>query len=171
MVLYTLFCSEREARNSKRKKAKLGGWYTRTLMRRSTLVISAGKELFESFFSTRELRRQLGTFQSSRVEDSGISSKLKARLTSAEALITTWDSPKFGEDLTRIAPRLRIIAHCGGEVKSRFAQPLFKQLTITNAAVPMARATAEMAATLLLYCAPKRGFLSERVSKTLAINL
>jgi phosphoglycerate dehydrogenase-like enzyme len=134
-------------------------------MRRSTLVISAGKELFESFFSTRELRRQLGTFQSSRVEDSGISSKLKARLTSAEALITTWDSPKFGEDLTRIAPRLRIIAHCGGEVKSRFAQPLFKQLTITNAAIPMARATAEMAATLLLYCGRNVDFYRSELAK------
>jgi len=52
-----------------------------------------------------------------------------------------------------LAPRLRIIAHCGGEVKSRFTPSLFQALTITNAAAPMARATAEMGAALLLYCA------------------
>ncbi len=67
-------------------------------------------------------------------------------------MITTWDSPSFTEDLVQIAPRLRIVAHCGGEVKARFARSLFTQLTITNAAGPMARATAEMGAAFLLYC-------------------
>ena len=38
----------------------------------------------------------------------------------------------------RRAPRLRIVAHCGGEVKGRFARPLFERLTITNAPGPMA---------------------------------
>ena len=46
--------------------------------------------------------------------------------------MTTWDSPHFGETCV-LAPELRIIAHCGGEVKSRFAAPLFKRLTITAA--------------------------------------
>jgi hypothetical protein len=52
-------------------------------------------------------------------------------LRSAEAVITTWDSPQFGEDLPLLAPQLRIIAHRRGEVKSRFARPLFERLTIT----------------------------------------
>jgi phosphoglycerate dehydrogenase-like enzyme len=75
------------------------------------------------------------------------------RLSKVEALITTWDSPKFNEDIRSLAPQLRVIAHCGGEVKSRFAPILFQELTITNAAEPMARATAEMGAALLLYSA------------------
>jgi phosphoglycerate dehydrogenase-like enzyme len=79
-------------------------------------------------------------------------------LTSANALITTWDSPRFSLDLLRLAPDLRVIAHCGGEVKSRFPKSLFRKLTITNAPVPMARATAEMGATLLLYCARNLDF-------------
>jgi phosphoglycerate dehydrogenase-like enzyme len=38
-------------------------------------------------------------------------------------------------------------------VKSRFATTLFDKLTITNAPNPMARATAELGAAFLLYCA------------------
>src|SRR5207247_11215172 len=70
-----------------------------------------------------------------------------------DALMTTWDSPHLGDDLLRHTPNLRIIAHCGGEVKSRFATRLFDKLTITNSAGPMARATAELGAAFLLYCA------------------
>ena len=57
-----------------------------------------------------------------------------------------------------MAPGLRIIAHCGGEVKSRFARETFKKLTVTNAAGPMARATAEMGAAFLVYCARNLDF-------------
>jgi len=71
----------------------------------------------------------------------------------ADALMTTWDSPHLGDDFLPHTPNLRIIAHCGGEVKSRFATRLFDKLTITNSAGPMARATAELGAAFLLYCA------------------
>ncbi len=64
--------------------------------------------------------------------------------------MTTWDSPRFDEELLRLAPRLRMIAHCGGEVKGRFAAPLFSQLTITNAPGPMAAPVAELAVAFLL---------------------
>jgi phosphoglycerate dehydrogenase-like enzyme len=56
-----------------------------------------------------------------------------------------------------------MIAHCGGEVKSRFARPLFDALTITTAPAPMARATAEMGAALLLYCARNVDFYRDRM--------
>jgi phosphoglycerate dehydrogenase-like enzyme len=78
---------------------------------------------------------------------------LKKALRSCEALITTWDSPSFSNDLLELAPSLRIVAHCGGEVKKRFVRPLFTSLTITNAPEPMVDATAEMGAAFLLYCA------------------
>ena len=77
---------------------------------------------------------------------------LKRQLGGAKALITTWDSPRFGDELLAIAPNLRVIAHCGGEVKSRFQGSLLDRLTITTAPEPMARATAELGATLVLYC-------------------
>src|ERR1043166_9803041 len=47
-------------------------------------------------------------------------------------------------------PRVKLIAHCGGEVKSRVAEAMFDHVTVTNAADPMARGVAEMALALVL---------------------
>jgi phosphoglycerate dehydrogenase-like enzyme len=92
-------------------------------------------------------------FRWEREESAKLTADFRQRLSTAEALVTTWDSPHLGNDLQLLAPHLRMIAHCGGEVKSRFSRSLFKRLTITNAPAPMARATAELGAALLLYCA------------------
>jgi len=122
-------------------------------MARPTLLISAGKELFGSFFSPQQQRTLSRRFTWNRQESASATADFQQMLSKVDALITTWDSPSFGDDLPVLAPRLRIIAHCGGEVKSRFSRPLFKRLTITNAPAPMASATAELGATLLMYCA------------------
>ena len=122
-------------------------------MRPPTLIVCAGKDLFHSFFPP-VLQRRLSLLARWQRDDSAeLTTALERKLSSAEALVTTWDSPHFSEDLPKLAPKLRLIAHCGGEVKSRFARCLFNELTITNAPEPMARATAEMGAALLLYCA------------------
>src|SRR5215471_1565088 len=134
-------------------------------MSRPTLLISAPKELFESFFPVGLQRKMHKTFQWRRSDHRERSAHFKKELGPTEALITTWDSPRFGEDLSALAPRLRIIAHCGGEVKSRFYRSSFERLTITNAAGPMARATAEMGATLLLYCARNIDFYRSELRK------
>jgi phosphoglycerate dehydrogenase-like enzyme len=122
-------------------------------MARPGLLVSAPRHLFESFFSPTERKRLDRAFTWERIEADTISHEFRQKLQTADALITTWDSPRFDQNLPQLAPRLRIIAHCGGEVKSRFTPSLFQALTITNAAAPMARATAEMGAALLLYCA------------------
>jgi phosphoglycerate dehydrogenase-like enzyme len=120
---------------------------------RSRLLVSAGRELFASFFSPAQEARLSRLCSWERDDARGADVMFNRRLATVDALLTTWDSPNFEEDLLRTAPRLRIIAHCGGEVKSRFAARLFDKLTITNAADPMARATAELGAAFLLYCA------------------
>jgi phosphoglycerate dehydrogenase-like enzyme len=122
-------------------------------MGRPYLLISAGTELFASFFSLAQQRRLSKLFRWERIEDLDLSPNFKAGLRLAEGLVTTWDTPRLESYLPEIAPGLRIIAHCGGEVKSRFARETFHKITITNAAGPMARATAEMGAAFLLYCA------------------
>jgi phosphoglycerate dehydrogenase-like enzyme len=120
---------------------------------RPRAVISAGRSLFESFFSHDHQARLSQLFKWERDGTRTATRALSRKLASADALITTWDSPHFGEDLLQTAPKLRIIAHCGGEVKSRFAASLFDKLTITNAPGPMAGATAELGAAFLLYFA------------------
>lgn len=134
-------------------------------MRRPSLLISAGDELFASFFSSRQQRRLGSGFLWQRHGTKTLTADFWRCLATAEALVTTWDSPHFSDDLPIMAPQLAMIAHCGGEVKSRFSRSLFKRLTITNAAVPMARATAELGAALLLYCARNVDFYRSELRK------
>src|SRR5512133_3664929 len=98
-------------------------------MPRPRLSVCAGPDLFGSFFTAAQKRRLSRNFEWRR-DGARALSGLK-NLANVHALITTWDSPSFSEDLLRLAPNLRIIAHCGGEVKARFPRKLFKALTIT----------------------------------------
>jgi len=116
------------------------------------VLVSAGRLLFESFFSSDQQKRLTLICDWQRDSAHTATAGFRRKLTSVDALITTWDSPRFGDDITNLAPKLRFIGHCGGEVKSRFAASLFEKLVITNAADPMARATAELGAAFLLYC-------------------
>jgi len=133
-------------------------------MARPNLIVCAGQELFDSFFPAPQSRRLSKSFRW-KLDASRDLSSLKKKLARVDALITTWDSPKFPEELVEMAPQLRIIAHCGGEVKSRFAAPLFEKLTITNAADPMAKAAAEMGAAFLLYSARNIDFYRDALRK------
>jgi len=134
-------------------------------MSRPALLVCAGPELFASFFSPDEQLRLGHGFRWKRNGARSLTADFRRNLRSAEALITTWDSPAFSDDLPELAPRLRMIAHCGGEVKSRFAHSLFAHLTITNAPDPMARAVAEFGAALLLYCARNVDFYRAELRK------
>lgn len=121
-------------------------------MAKRFLVISAPDALFRSFFTSAHQRRLARIFRVKRNSAHSMNPSLKRDLAAADALITTWDSPNFGDELLQLAPNLRVIAHCGGEVKKRFGGSLLDGLTITTAPEPMARATAELGAALVLYC-------------------
>lgn len=119
-------------------------------MTRPRVVVLSGETLFRSFFDPPLRRRLSRSFVWKRVEGEAVTPAIRASLAGADALVTTWDSPRFGEELLSLAPRLRLVAHCGGEVKGRFARPLFERLTIANAPGPMAHLVAELAVTFLL---------------------
>lgn len=125
----------------------------RTRRRRPRLLVLAPRILFESFFDAPRRARLGRSFAWSRIAGRTAGPRVRAALRDAEALITTWDSPSFGEELKGLAPSLRIVAHCGGEVKGRFARPLFERLVIANASGPMAAPVAELAVTFLLHAA------------------
>jgi len=118
---------------------------------RPRLLVLAPRVLFESFFDAPRRARltRLGAWSRIAARTSG--PRVRSALRGAEALVTTWDSPAFGEELLDLAPSLRIVAHCGAEVKGRFARPLFERLTIANAPGPMAAPVAELAMTFLLH--------------------
>ncbi|HVN78521.1 MAG TPA: hydroxyacid dehydrogenase [Terriglobia bacterium] len=117
------------------------------------VVVLSNRPLFDSIFTQNLQNRLSDSFLWTRLPSRRVTPATRHKLASVEALITTWDSPVFGEELVGWAPQLRIIAHCGGEVKARFARRLFDRLTITNAAAPMARPVAELAVAFLLYAA------------------
>jgi phosphoglycerate dehydrogenase-like enzyme len=119
-------------------------------MRRPRVVVLSGETLFRSFFDPPRRRSLSRAFAWTRVAGQTATPSVRAALRDAEALVTTWDSPRFGEELLALAPRLRLVAHCGGEVKRRFARPLFERLVVANAPGPMAGPVAELAVTFLL---------------------
>lgn len=120
---------------------------------RPRLVVLSPEPLFHSFFDAPRRRRLARLARLARVEGRRVSPAMRAALRDADAILSTWDSPAFGEELARLAPRLRLVAHCGGEVKGRYARPLFERLTIANAPGPMAAYVAELAVTFLLMAA------------------
>ena len=120
---------------------------------RPRVVVLAPAALFRSFFDAARERRLARSFDWKRVAGGSVTPTVRRALRDAEALVTTWDSPRFGMELVALAPRLRLVAHCGGEVKARFAQGLFERLVIANAPGPMAERVAELAVTFVLMAA------------------
>jgi phosphoglycerate dehydrogenase-like enzyme len=122
-------------------------------MTKPIIAVLGGEELFTSFFDERRTRR-LGRFSRWVLFPiQNFDGAIPARLREAEALITTWDSPYLSEEIMGKLKSVRIVAHCGGEVKKRFEKPLFSKLVIVNTPGPMAKPTAELGAAFLLYSA------------------
>jgi phosphoglycerate dehydrogenase-like enzyme len=133
------------------------------------VLVLSGLTLFDSFFGAEAEARLSRSFRWTRSGAQAGTPRLSALLAEAEALVTTWDSPRFGADLPALAPRLKLLAHCGGEVKGRFARDLFSRLVITNAPGPMAPYVAELALTFVLMAARRidehRASLRERSNR------
>lgn len=119
-------------------------------MTRPNILVLASDALFPHFFSEKDQQRldEVADWtRSSLREDSPV---LRDQIASADVLMTTWHSPFLTTEMLGARPRVKLIAHCGGEVKSRVAEPIFDYVTITNAADPMARGVAEMTLALVL---------------------
>jgi len=117
---------------------------------RPNLLVLASDVLFQHFFTDASLKRlgEVASWSRSSLRED--SSELRNEIASADVLMTTWHSPFITADMLGHDPRLKLIAHCGGEVKSRVSEDLFETVIITNAADPMARRVAEMALALML---------------------
>jgi phosphoglycerate dehydrogenase-like enzyme len=117
---------------------------------RPSVLVLASDALFPHFFSAdsqRQLDEVAEWTRSSIREDSPL---LREQIANADVLMTTWHSPFLTAEMLGSQPRVKLIAHCGGEVKARIAEEIFDYVTVTNAADPMARGVAEMALALVL---------------------
>jgi phosphoglycerate dehydrogenase-like enzyme len=117
---------------------------------RPQVLLLAGDVLFKHFFPDDLLVRLSTIAEWSRYTERQDSPQLRERIAKADALMTTWDSPFLRREMLGAKPRVRLIAHCGGEVKSRAEEEIFNHVTVTNAAEPMAMPVAEMALALML---------------------
>ena len=117
---------------------------------RPHVLVLASDVLFQHFFTetSRNTLDEVSTWERSSLRED--SSPLREQIANADVLMTTWHSPFLTAEMLGHHPRVNLIAHCGGEVKSRVAEPIFDYVTITNAADPMARGVAEMALALML---------------------
>jgi phosphoglycerate dehydrogenase-like enzyme len=122
-------------------------------MTRPIIAVLSGQDLFASFFDEDRKKRLNKFARWMLVPEQKYDAAVISRLAAAEALITTWDSPYLSVETMKRLPSVRIIVHCGGEVKKRFDRPLFRRLIIANTADPMAKPTAELGAAFLLYAA------------------
>ena len=119
-------------------------------MTRPNVLVLASDALFQHFFSEESLAKlgEVTSFTRSALRTD--SPELRSEIAGADVLMTTWHSPFLTREMLGQQPRVKLIAHCGGEVKSRVAEEIFECVTITNAADPMARGVAEMAVGLAL---------------------
>jgi phosphoglycerate dehydrogenase-like enzyme len=121
-------------------------------MTKPIIAVLAGEELFASFFDERRKAR-LSRFSRWTLFPTQDASGVVPRVAGADALITMWDSPYLSTETMKQMQSVRIIAHCGGEVKKRFETLLFRKLVIVNTPEPMSRPTAELGAAFLMYAA------------------
>jgi phosphoglycerate dehydrogenase-like enzyme len=114
------------------------------------VLVLASDALFPHFFSAESQRRldEIADWTRSSIRED--SPTLREQIANADVLMTTWHSPVLTAEMLGPQPRVKLIAHCGGEVKARVAEELFDYVTVTNAADPMARGVAEMALALAL---------------------
>jgi phosphoglycerate dehydrogenase-like enzyme len=106
--------------------------------------------LFQHFLSDESVTKLDDATSWTRSALRADSPQLRSEIADADVLLTTWHSPFITAEMLGRNPRVKLIAHCGGEVKSRVAEEVFEFVTVTNAADPMARGVAEMALAFTL---------------------
>jgi phosphoglycerate dehydrogenase-like enzyme len=117
---------------------------------RPRVLVLASDVLFSHFFPESARARLSEVADWSQHGGRDDSPQLRVEIAQADVLMTTWHSPFLRMEMLGARPRVRFIAHCGGEVKSRMEEAVFDHITVTNAAEPMAAPVAEMALALML---------------------
>ena len=135
--------------NSETQSVDASSMGTRGSTRPRVLVL-ASDVLFSHFFAEGARTRLSEVAEWSQHAGRDDSPQLREQIAQADVLMTTWHSPFLRMGMLGTRPRVRLIAHCGGEVKSRMDQEIFDHITVTNAADPMAAPVAEMALALML---------------------
>ena len=92
---------------------------------RPNVLVLASDVLFQHFFSDDSLAKldEVTSWTRSALRED--SPELRSQIANADVLMTTWHSPFLTAEMLGQHPRVKLIAHCGGEVKSRVAEEIF----------------------------------------------
>jgi phosphoglycerate dehydrogenase-like enzyme len=117
---------------------------------RPRLLVLTSDALFPHFFPAHVLARleEVGEWEHYNGRED--SAELREQLSRSDALMTTWHSPFLRMEMFGNPRRVRLIAHCGGELKARMEPEVVERLTVANAPGPMAAPVAEMALAMVL---------------------
>jgi phosphoglycerate dehydrogenase-like enzyme len=103
-----------------------------------SVLILTSDALFPHFFSETALVRLNSVAQWRQSTERNDTPRLRQMILDADAIITTWHSPFITVPMLGRTPRVRLISHCGGEVKSRMDEQVIDLVTVTNAPDAMA---------------------------------
>lgn len=117
---------------------------------RPRLLVLTSEALFPHFFPPHVLARLEAVGDWEHYAGREDTPELRERIARADALLTTWHSPFLRLETLGDPRRVRLIAHCGGELKARMEERVVRELTVTNAPGPMAAPVAEMALAMVL---------------------
>src|SRR5215217_4516605 len=117
---------------------------------RPRILVLTSDALFPHFFPAHVLARLEEVGEWERFDGREDSPRLRELLARADALMTTWHSPFLRMGMLGSPRRVRLIAHCGGELKARMEPEVVERLTVANAPGPMAAPVAEMALAMVL---------------------
>jgi phosphoglycerate dehydrogenase-like enzyme len=117
---------------------------------RPRILLLTSDALFPHFFPAHVLARLERVGEWGHFNGREDSPELRGLLARADALMTTWHSPFLRMAMLGSPRRVRLIAHCGGELKARMEPEVVRQLTVANAPGPMAAPVAEMALAMVL---------------------
>ncbi len=118
--------------------------------KRPHILVLTSDALFPHFFPAHVLARLEEVGEWEHFDGREDSPELRERLARADALVTTWHSPFLRMEMLGSPRRVRLIAHCGGELKARMEPLVVRCLTVANAPGPMAAPVAEMALAMVL---------------------
>jgi phosphoglycerate dehydrogenase-like enzyme len=117
---------------------------------RARVLVLCSDALFPYFFPEDVLAPLSEVADWERYAERTDSPDLRELIAQADVLMTTWHSPFIRDEMLGDAPRVRLIAHCGGELKARIEESVFDRVTVTNSPGPMAAPVAEMALAMTL---------------------
>jgi phosphoglycerate dehydrogenase-like enzyme len=139
---------------------------TVTAYRREALLVM-NREAFDSHFDQARLDRlaSLVALPEPLWTDELDSAQARARLATAELLITSWGVPRLTADRLAAAPRLEAVFHAAGSVRSLADGVLWsREIVVTSAADANAVPVAEYTLAAIIFAGKKAPFLAADAS-------